>query len=292
VRIIVGYLPGGGTDIAARLISQSLSERLGQPFVVENRPGAASNVATELVVRAPPDGYTLLLITLPPNAVNGALYGNLNFDFEHDIAPVASLSQGPQVMEVNLSVPVKTVPEFVAYAKDNPGKINMASGGVGTAQHFAGELFMSMTGVAMNHVPYRGSAPALTDLLAGRVQVFFDVAASSMGYIKAGALRPLAVTTATRSNVLPDLPTVGEFVPGYETSNIRGLGAPRGTPTEIIEKLNTEVKAALSNPKMAAHIADLGETVLALSPAEFGKLIAEETGKWAKVIKAANIKLE
>jgi tripartite-type tricarboxylate transporter receptor subunit TctC len=292
VHIIVGFPPGGGADIDARLMGQWLSERLGQPFVIENRPGAGSNLGTEAVVRAPADGHTLLLVNLPANAVNAALYDNLNFNFIRDIAPVASLARTPQVMEVNPSLPVNTVPEFIAYAKANPGKINMASSGIGTAQHVAGELFKTMTGVQMNHVPYRGAAPALTDLMGGQVQVFFDVTTSSIEYIKAGKLRALAVTTATRWEGLPDVPTVGDFVPGYEASNIRGVGAPKNTPTEIIERLNKEINTGLADPKIKAQLANLGDTVLALSPSEFGKLIADETEKWAKVVKLAGIKPE
>jgi tripartite-type tricarboxylate transporter receptor subunit TctC len=273
-------------------MGQWLSERLGQPFVIENGPGAGSNLGTEAVVRAPADGHTLLLVNLPANAVNAALYDNLNFNFIRDIAPVASLARTPQVMEVNPSLPVNTVPEFIAYAKANPGKINMASSGIGTAQHVAGELFKTMTGVQMNHVPYRGAAPALTDLMGGQVQVFFDVTTSSIEYIKAGKLRALAVTTATRWEGLPDVPTVGDFVPGYEASNIRGVGAPKNTPTEIIERLNKEINTGLADPKIKAQLANLGDTVLALSPSEFGKLIADETEKWAKVVKLAGIKPE
>jgi tripartite-type tricarboxylate transporter receptor subunit TctC len=292
VRIIVGFPPGGGADIVARLIGQWLSERLGQPFIIENRPGAGSNIAAEAVVRAAPDGYTLLLITLPANAANTTLYDKLSFNFVRDIAPVASLTRDPNVMEVTLSLPVKTVPEFIAYAKANPGKINMASSGVGAAQHIAGELFKTKTGVQMHHVPYRGAAPALTDLMAGEVQVFFDVLTSSIEHIRAGRVRALAVTTATRSPALPDLPTVGEFVPGYEASNIRGIGAPRNTPVEIIDRLNKEINAALADPKIKARLADLGASVLAGSPADFGKLIVDETEKWAEVVKAGNIKPE
>ncbi len=291
VRIIVGFPPGGGADIVARLIGQWLSERLGQPFIIENRPGAASNLAAEAVVRAPPDAYTLLLVT-STNTINATLYDNLNFNLIRDIAPVAGLTRDPQVMEVNPSVPVTTVPEFIAYAKANPGKINMASAGNGSGQHVAGELFKMMTGVNMVHVPYRGSALALTDLLAGRVQVMFDVMTASIGYIRAGKLRALAVTTATRSEALPDLPTVADFVPGFEASNIRGIGAPKDTPTDIIDKLNKGINASLADPKVKARLTDLGDTVLALSPAEFGKLIAEDMEKWAKVIKFANIKAE
>jgi tripartite-type tricarboxylate transporter receptor subunit TctC len=292
VRIVIGFPAGGGADIVARLIGQWLSERLGQPFVIDNRPGAGSNIAAEAVVRAAPDGYTLLLVTMPANAVNGALYDKLGFDFVRDIAPVASLTRDPNVMEVNLALPVKTVPEFIAYAKAHPGKINMASSGIGAAQHVAGELFKAKTGVQMNHVPYRGAAPALTDLISGQVQVFFDVLTSSIEHIKAGRVRALAVTTATRSPALPDLPTVGEFVPGYEASNIRGVGAPRNTPAEIIDKLNKEINAALADPKIKARLADLGATVLAGSPADFGKLIVDETEKWAKVVTDRGIKPE
>jgi tripartite-type tricarboxylate transporter receptor subunit TctC len=291
VRIIVGFPPGGGADIVARLIGQWLSERLGQPFIIENRPGAASNLAAEAVVRAPPDGYTLLLVT-STNTINATLYDNLNFSLIRDIAPVAGFTRDPQVMEVNPSVPVTTVPEFIAYAKANPAKINYASAGNGSGPHVAGELFKMMTGVDMVHVPYRGSAPALTDLLAGRVQVMFDIMTASIGYIRAGKLRALAVTTATRSEALPDLPTVGDFVPGYEASNIRGIGAPKDTPTEIIDKLNKDINASLADPKVKARLTDLGDTALALSPAQFGKLIAEDIAKWAKVIKSANIRPE
>src|SRR6516165_5058715 len=292
VRIIIGFPAGGGADIVARLLGQWLSERLGQPFIIENRPGAGSNIAAEAVVRAVPDGYTLLLITLPANAVNAALYEKLNFNFVRDIAPVASLTRDPNVMEVNPSLPVKTVPEFIAYAKVNPGKINMASTGIGGAQHIAGELFMEMTGVQMNHVPYRGAAPALTDLISGQVQVFFDVTTSSIEHIKAGRVRALAVTTAARSEALPDIPTVGDFVPGYEASNIGGIGAPKGTPTEIVAKLSNEINAALVDPKIRTRLSDLGATVLVGSPADFGKLIVGETEKWGQVVRAANIKPE
>jgi tripartite-type tricarboxylate transporter receptor subunit TctC len=292
VRIVIGFPAGGGADIVARLIGQWLSERFGQPFVIDNRPGAGSNIAAEAGVRAAPDGYTLLLITMPANAVNGALYDKLGFDFVRDIAPVASLTRDPNVMEVNPSLPVKTVPEFIAYAKARPGKINMASSGIGAAQHVAGELFKAKTGVQMNHVPYRGAAPALTDLISGQVQVFFDVLTSSIEHIRAGRVRALAVTTATRSPALADLPTVGEFVPGYEASNIRGVGAPKTTPAAIIDKLNSEINAALADPTIKARLADLGATVLAGSPADFGKLIVSETAKWAEVVKAGNIKPE
>jgi tripartite-type tricarboxylate transporter receptor subunit TctC len=284
VRVIVGFPPAGGADIVARLMAQWLSERLGQQFIVENRPGAGSNIGTEAVVRAPPDGYTLLLVT-SPNAINATLYDKLSFNFIRDIAPVAGLTRDPNVMEVNPSVPVKTVPEFIAYAKANPGKINMASAGNGTGGHVAGELFKMMTGVNMVHVPYRGAGPALTDLIGGQVQVMFDVTTSSIEHIRAGKLRALAVTGSTRSEALPDIPTVGDFVPGYEASNIRGVGAPKNTPVEIIDKLNKEINAGLADPKIKARLADLGATVLTGSPADLGRLLAEEVEKWAKVVK-------
>jgi tripartite-type tricarboxylate transporter receptor subunit TctC len=291
VRLIVGFAAGGPADIAARLIGQSLSERLGRPFVIENRPGAGSNTATEAVVRAAPDGYTLLEASVT-NAVNATLYDNLNFDFVRDIAPVARLYRAAAVMEVNLSVPANTVPEFIAYAKANPGKVNIATGGIGSAAQVYGELFKTMTGLNLVPVHYRGSAPALVDLMAGQVQVTFDPMASSIGYIKAGKLRPLAVTTATRSAALPDIPTVGEFVPGYEASGWQGIGAPKNTPADIIERLNKEINAALVDPKMKARIDDLGGVPSPMTPSEFGKFIADETEKWGKVIRAANIKAE
>jgi tripartite-type tricarboxylate transporter receptor subunit TctC len=291
VRIIVGFPPGGPNDITARLIGQTLSERFGQPLIVENRPGASSNIGTEAVVRAPPDGYTLLMIN-PPNAINATLYGNLKFNFIRDIAPVASIARVPLVMEVNPSVPAKTVPEFIAYAKANPGKINMASAGTGTSANVAGELFKMMAGVDMVHVPYKGSTPALTDLLGGQVQVMFDSMLSSVEYIRAGKLRALAVTTAARSEALPDVPTVGDFLPGYEASQWSGVGVPRNTPTEIIDKLNREINATLADSKMKSRLADLGAAVFPSSPADFGKFIADETEKWGKVIRAANIKPE
>jgi tripartite-type tricarboxylate transporter receptor subunit TctC len=291
VRIIVGFAPGGGVDIIARLIGQWLSERLGQPFVIENRLGAGTNIATEAVVRAPPDGYTLLLVNAA-NAVNATLYDNLSFNFVRDIAPVAGIMAASSVMVVHPSVPAKTVPEFIAYGKANPGKINMGSGGVGSPSHVAGELFKMMAGVSMVHVPYRGIAPALTDLMAGQLQVYFGALTSSIEYIKAGRLRALAVTTAKRSEALPDLPTVGEFVPGYEASQWYGLGVTKNAPTEIIDRLNKEINVALADPNMKTRLADLGGTVLAGSPAEFGKLIVEETEKWGKVIKSTGIKAE
>jgi tripartite-type tricarboxylate transporter receptor subunit TctC len=291
VRWIVGYPPAGASDIAARLIGQWLSDRLGQPFVIENRPGASGNIGTEAVVNAPPDGYTLLLVNAG-NAINATLYDKLKYNLIRDIAPVAGIIRVPLVMQVNPSVPVKTVPEFIAYAKANPAKLNMASAGNGTPQHVSGELFKMMAGVNMTHVPYRGSAPALTDLLGGQVQVVFDTTLASIEYIRAGRLRPLAVTTATRLEALPEIPTVSDFLPSYEASGWYGVGAPKNTPTEIVDKLNKEINAALANPQMKAQLADLGGIVLALSPAEFGKLIADETEKWGRVIRAANIKPE
>ena len=291
VRVIVGFAAGGPNDILARLIGQWLSERLGQPFVIENRLGAGSNIATEAVVRAPPDGYTLLLVG-SPNAINATLYDKLNFNFVRDIAPVASFIRGALVMVVHPSVPAQTVPEFVAYAKANPGKLSYGSGGVGGITHITPELFKMMTGVNMVHVPYRGVAPALTDLLGGQVQVLFTNPAQTIEYIRAGKLRALAITTATRSEALPDIPTVDEFVPGYEASSIFGFGAPKNTPAEIVDKLNKEINAGLADPKIKARLADLDGTVLVGSPADFGKLIAEETEKWAKVIRTANIKPE
>jgi tripartite-type tricarboxylate transporter receptor subunit TctC len=278
-------------DIAARLMGQWFSERLGQPFVVENRAGAASNIGTETVVRSPPDGYTLLEITAA-NAINATLYDKLHFNFIRDIAPVGTISRESYIMAVNPLFPVKTVPEFIAYAKANPGKINMASSGNGTGVHLAGELFKMMTGTNLVHVPYKGGAPALTDLLGGQVQVMFAVMSASIAYIRAGTLRALAVTTATRSEALPDIPTVGEFVPGYEVSSVYGLGAPRNIPPEIVETLNTAINAALADPKLKARLSDLGETALSGSPIDFSKLIAGDTEKWGKVIRAANIKPE
>ena len=292
VRIIVGFAAGGPNDILARLIGQWLSERLGQPFVIENRPGAGSNIATEAVVRAPPDGYTLLLVGTP-NAINATLYDNLNFNFIRDIAPIAGLIHGALVMVVHPSVPAKTLPEFIAYAKANPGKLSYGSGGVGGITHITAELFKQEAGgLDIQHVPYRGVAPALTDLLGGQVQVLFINLAPSIGYIGTGKLRALAITTTTRSDALPDIPTVGEFVPGYEASTLFGLGAPKNTPTEIVDKLNKEINAALADPKIKARLADLDGTVLGGSPADFGKLIAEEIEKWGKVIRAANIRPE
>jgi tripartite-type tricarboxylate transporter receptor subunit TctC len=291
VRIVVGFAAGGAADITARLIGQWLSERLGQQFVVENRPGAVSNIATEAVVRSTADGYTLLLVSLP-QAFNATLYDNLNFDFVRDIAPIASINRAPGVMEVNLSVPAKTIPEFIAYAKVNPGKINMASAGSGSVPHVYGELFKKMTGIDMTAVHYRGSAPALIDLIGGQVQVMFDTMSSSIEYIRAGKLRALAVTTATRLGALPDLPTVAEFVPGYEASGWQGIGAPKNTPDEIVDRLNKEINAALIDPNFKVRLAALGSTVFPGSPADFGKHIAAETEKWGALFRAANIKAE
>jgi len=291
VRLIVTTAAGGTQDSLARLIGQWLSERLGKPFIIESRPGGGTNIGTEAVVRAPADGYTLLFVS-PANASNAALYDKLNFNFIRDIAPVASISREPQVMAVNPSVPAKTVSEFIAYAKVNPGKINMASAGNGTGAHLSGELFKMMTGVTMVHVPYRGGTPAVTDLLAGQVQVMFMSMTGAIEHIRAGTLRALAVTTATRSEALPGVPAIGEFVPGYEASVWFGIGAPKNTPDEIIDKLNTEINAALSDPKIKARLANVGAMALVGSPTDFGRLIAEETEKWAKVIKFAGIKAE
>jgi tripartite-type tricarboxylate transporter receptor subunit TctC len=292
VRIVSGAAAGTSQDIVARLVGQWLSERLGQQFIVENRPGATSNTATEAVVRAPADGYTLLLVD-PGPTINATLFDKLSYNFIRDIAPVASFSRFPYVMVVNPSVPAKTLPEFIAYATNNPGKLNFASPGIGTGPHVAGELLKMMAGVNIVHVPYRGNGPAaLTDLLAGQVQVFFVTSALSIEHIRAGRLRPLAVTTAARSEMLPDIPTVGEFFPGFEASSVSGLGAPKNTPAEIIEHLNREINAALADPKMKGRLADLGGTVLPGSPADFGKLIAEEVEKWGKVVKFSGLKAE
>jgi tripartite-type tricarboxylate transporter receptor subunit TctC len=291
VHLIAPFAPGGAFDILARLIGQWLSERLGQPFVIENRPGGGGNIGTEVVVRALPDGYTLLMVG-PPHAVNATLYEKLNFNFVRDIAPVAGVFRGPYVIVVNPSVPAKTVPEFIAYAKANPGKINMASGGVGSAHHVNGELFKMMAGVNLVHLPYRGAGPALIDLLAGQVQVMFAFMSSSIEYVRAGKLCALAVTTATRSDALPEIPTVGEFVPGYEASGWFGVGAPKATPAEIVDRLNKEINAGLADPKMKARLADLGGTPFVGSPADFGKFIAEETEKWAKVVKISGAKAD
>ena len=291
VRILVGAATGGPLDIVARLMGQWLSERLGQQFVIENRTGAGINLATEAVVRAPPDGYTMLLVATT-NAINATLYDKLSFNFIRDIAPVAGTLRVPQVLEVNPSVPVATVAEFIAYAKANPGKINMGSGGIGSVAHVGGELFKMMSGVDMVHVPYRGSVPMLTDLIGGQLQGAFDPMPGSIALIEAGQLRALAVTTATRSAALPDIPTVSESLPGYEASTWMGFGVPKSTPAEIIDTLNRQINAALADPKIKTRIADLGGMVLPGSPADFAKLIADETEKWGKVIRAANIKSE
>ena len=290
VRWLVGYAPGGPNDIVARLMCQWLSERLGQPFVIENRPGAGTNIATEAVVKAAPDGYTLLQVGAAA-AINATLYEKLNFNVIRDIAPVAGFIRQPTIVVVNPAVPAPTVPELIAYARANSGKINMASPGIGSMPHLAGELFKAMAGVNIVHVPYRGDVSALTDLLSGQVHVYFT-SPLAIAHIRAGKLRALAVTTSTRWEGLPDLPTVSEFLPGYEASAWFGVGAPRSTPSEIGEKLNKEISTALADPKIKAQLADLGGTVLAGSPADFGKLIAAETEKWGKVIRAANIKAQ
>ena len=289
VRIIVGWPAGGTTDIGARLVAQWLSERLGQPFVVENRPGAGTHAATEAVVRAQADGYTLLMVT-GSNAINATLYEKLNYNFINDIAPVAGVLRSPFVLEIHPTIPTKTVAELIDYARANPGKLNMASFGTGSGSHLCGELFKMMSGVEMLHVPYRGSAPMLIDLLSGQVQLAFDNLPASIGHIRAGKLHPLAVTTAIRSEALPDIPALGEILPGFEASAWIGIGAPRDTPAEVIGKLNKEIGACLADPKIKARIAELSGVVLAGSPADFGKHIAEETEKWGKVIRAANIK--
>ena len=291
VRIIVPFPAAGLSDIVTRLVGQWLAERLGTPFVIENRPGAASNLGTELVVNAPPDGYTLLNLS-SANATNATMYEKLHFNFIRDIAPVASLVRFPYVLEVNPSVPIKTVPELIAYAQANPGKLSIASAGTGTPAHIAGELFKMMTGVDMVHVPYRGAALALTDLIGGQVQVMIDNMAASLEHIRAGRLRALAVTTATRLEMLPDVPTVSEFVPGFEASSMNGLGAPKRTPAEIVDKLNKEINTALADPRIKTRIADLGLTPLVGSPADLEKLIADETDKWGKVIRTAKIKVD
>jgi tripartite-type tricarboxylate transporter receptor subunit TctC len=291
VRLVVGYAAGGAPDIVARLLGQSLSERLGQPFVIENRPGAGTNIATETVVRAAPDGYTLLLVA-SPNMINAALYANLNFNFVRDIAPVGSIGRNPFVMVINPSFPAETVAEFIAYAKANPGKINMTSTGTGNLSYFSGELFKMTAGIDMLHVPSRGEMEAQSDLLTGRVQVMFDSIISSIGYVKAGQLRALAVTAATRLETLPDVPTVAEFVPGYEVNGWLGIGAPKATPTAIIDKLNEEISAGLADPNIKARLVDLGFLPTSIPPVEFGKFIASETDKWAKVVKFAGVKLD
>jgi tripartite-type tricarboxylate transporter receptor subunit TctC len=291
VRLVVGFPPGQSADISARLLGQWLSDRVGQSFVIDNRPGASNTVATDLVVHAAPDGYTLLWIATS-NYINATLYENLPYDFIRDIEPIASNTRQPLVMVVNPALPVKTVPEFIAYAKANPGKLNMSSGGIGNSTHLAGELFKMMTGIDMIHVPYRGSAPALTDLMAGRVQVMFDLMGSSIGYINSGKLRALAVTTSARSDALPDLPTVGDYVPGYEASAVGGIGAPKGIPAEIVTLLNAQINAALADATIRQRFAALGGTPVPGSSDDFRNLIAAETEKWSKVIKFANIKPE
>jgi tripartite-type tricarboxylate transporter receptor subunit TctC len=291
VRLVVGFPAGGAADITARLIGQWLQERLGQPFIIENRPGASSNIATEAVVRAPGDGYTLLLVATP-NAINATLYDKLSFNFIRDFAPVASTHRSPLVVVVNPSVPAKTVPEFIAYVRANRGKINMASAGIGSPGHVAGELFKMMAGVDLVHVPYRGSAPALTDLFSGQVQVMFNPVQEFIEHIKAGRLRSLAVTTETRQAVLPDIPTVGEFVAGYAASGWAGIGAPRNTPVEIIERLNGAMNAGFADPRIVGRLVDSGVAPMSMTPSEFEKFVVEETEKWARVIKFAGIKAE
>ena len=291
VRVIVGFPPGGSADIVTRLVAQAMSERLGQPFVVDNRPGAGSNIGTEAVVRATPDGYTLLSVTVA-NAINPTLYTHLNFDHVRDLAPVASIDIVPNVMDVNPAVPATTVPEFIAYAKANPGKLTMGSGGIGSSPHVAGELFKMMAGVDMLHVPYRGVAPATADLLGGQVQVLFDTVPASMGNIRAGKVRALAVTTTTRSAALPNVPAMAEFLPGYEASSFHGIAAPAGTPADVIARLNGAINAALAEPKLKAQLYDLGGTVLTGSPADFGRYLAGEIEKWGKVVKFSGAKAE
>lgn len=289
VRVVVGFPPGGSTDVIARLIAQWLGEQLGQRFIVENMPGAGTNIATEAIVQAEPDGYTLLLVTAS-NAINATMYERLSFDFLRDIAPIAGIIRLPNVMVVNPAVPATTVPEFIAYAKANPGKINMASGGIGSISQVTGELFKMMAGVNLFHVPYRGDAPALVDMVGGQMQVMFDLISASIEFVKDGRLRALAVTSANRSQALPHLPAMAEFLPGYESTSFEGLGAPKNTPTEIIAKLNEAINAALADPNFKARLSDLGGQTFSGSPAEFGKFLVDETDKWAKVIKFAGIK--
>ena len=291
VRWLVGYPPGGSTDICARLIGQYLAQKLGQQFIIENKPGAGNNLATEIAAHAPPDGYTVFLVN-PANTINASLYKNLSFDFIRDMAPVAGFIRVPNVMEVNPAVPAKTVAEFIAYAKSNPGKVNMASSGVGTSVHLSGALFMMMTGVNLVHVPYRGAAPALTDMLAGHVQVMFDNLPSSIAHIQAGRLRALAVTTATRAAALPNVPTVADTVPGYEASAFFGMAVPKGTPRPIIDKLNRTINQALADPALQARLAELGGTNIAGTPEDFGKIVVDETNKWTKVVKATGATAE
>ncbi len=291
VRLLSGFAPAGGNDIIARLMGQWLTERLGQTFVIENRPGAGTNIAAELVINSPPDGYTLF-VTNPSNAINATLYEKLNFNFMRDMLPVAGIAQAPSVLAINASVPARTVTEFIAHAKANPGRISMGSAGIGSTGHLAGELFKMMAGVNLIHVPYRGNAPALTDLMAGQIEVLFPSLGSSIEYVKAGKLRALAVTDATRSEAVPDLPTVAETLPGYQAASFYGIGAPRNTPAAVVEVLNTAVNAGLTDPKLKARLTDLGYLPLPGQPATFGKLIAEETEKWGKVIRFAGIKAE
>ena len=291
VRLIVGQAPGSNPDITARLIGQYLSERLGQQFIVDNKPGAGQNIGAEAAIRSPPDGYTLFLATAA-NAGNATLYSNLGFNFVRDTVAIASVQRGPNIMETTPSFPARSIPEFIAYARANPGKINMATGGVGTTPHLAGELFKAMAGVNLQHVPYRGSTPAITDLIGGQVDVMFDVLGSSIGHVNAGKLRALGVTSLTRSAALPDVPTVAEFLPGFEVDSWSGIVAPRNTPAGIVEKLNKEINAGLADPKIAAQLADLGVTPVRMTPSEFGKHIADETEKWGKIILAAGIKAD
>jgi tripartite-type tricarboxylate transporter receptor subunit TctC len=289
VRLVVGFPPGGSADIVTRLLAQALSERMGQSFIVDNKPGAGSNIAAETVVRADPDGYTLLSVTVA-NAINATLYKNLNFDYLRDFAQVASIDIVPNVMDINIDVPAKTIPEFIAYAKANPGKISMASGGVGSSPHVSGELFKMMAGIEMVHVPYRGVAPATTDLLGGRVQVLFDTLPAAIANIRAGKIRALAVTTKTRNEALPDVPAMAEFIPGFEANSFHGIAAPKGTPPDIVDKLNKEINAALQEPKLKARLADLGGTVFTGTPADFGTYVAGEIEKWGKVVKFSGAK--
>ena len=291
IRLTIGYTPGGSADLTARLMGQWLSERLGQSFVIENRPGGGTNIATEAVLRAAPDGYSLLLVA-PANAINATLYEKLNFNFLQEIEPIAGIIRFPNVVVVHPSVPVKTIPELIAYAKANPGKLNMASSGNGSTIHMSGELFKMLTGTNMVHVPYRGGAPALTDLIAGQVQVMFDNIPTCAEHVKSGKLRGLAVTSTTRSDVLPDLPTVADFLPGYEASAWYGLAAPKGTPREIVETLNKTVNAILADPAAKARFTEIGAILLPGSPADFGKLVADETEKWGKVVKFAGAKVD
>jgi len=289
IRVIIGYTPAGSADITARLMGQWMSERLGQTVVIENRPGAGTNLATESVVRAPADGYTLLLVA-PANAINASLFDKLNHNFMRDIAPVAGINRFPNVMEVNPSVPAKTVPEFIAYAKANPGKLSMASSGAGSTIHLSGELFKMLTGINMTHVPYRGSAPALTDMISGQVHVMFDNIPTSLPHLRAGKLRPLAITSTARSDLLPDVPILADFLPNYEASAWYGFGVPRGTPPEIIEKLNKTVNAILADPAVKTKFAEMGATLIMSSPSDFGKYVADETEKWGKVVKFSGAK--